>query len=273
MTGPADGPEARHDTHAPGPARDLGPRIAALRAACEATPGVTSLVVFGSTTTAASARRDAWSDLDFNVFLTPEAAPALRADWSFLPDPERLLLRAREGENGGVLVYDDGLICEFGAGLPWVIRDPDREVLLDGGDIVTASPPELPDPVDQIGLFLVKLAIGVGRARRGEVLSGGAQVRSHALTPLCEVLRQRCAPHDPRSPFDPIRRIERALPDVAAQIADLLARDVEDCAQGLVGLARAELEPGWAEFPSAAFDVVAGTFGWAGPSPSGAQRT
>lgn len=244
------------------PARDLAPRIAALREACAGTPGVTSLVVFGSTTRAAAHRRDAWSDLDFNVFLAPDAAEELTASWAFLPDPDHLVLTAREGESGGVAVYDDGLIAEFGAGLPWVVRDPDREVLIDGGDVVTGEPPALPDPRDQVGLFLVKLAIGVGRVRRGERIAGNAHVRTYALTALCEALRQRLVPDADRSPFDPLRRLEVALPGVAGRIGALLDADVEVCARGLYDLARAELEPGWADFPSRAFDVVGRELGW-----------
>ncbi|MCW5951070.1 MAG: hypothetical protein KIT69_02265 [Propionibacteriaceae bacterium] len=242
--------------------RDLEPRITALKTLCENTPGVTSLTVYGSTTTAAAARRDDWSDLDFTVFLAPASAAELQRSWAFLPDREHLVLTAREGDNGGVAVYSDGLLCEFGAGEPWLIRDPDREVLLDGGDIATAAPPPLPDPVDQIGLFLVKTAIGVGRLRRGERVAANAHIRCYALTALCEALRQRLVPDAPRSPFDPLRRLEQALPQAAAQIADLLDAEAEACARGLVHLARAELEPGWEEFPSLAFDVVQRALGW-----------
>lgn len=243
--------------------RDLEPRIAALKAACENTPGVTSLVVYGSTTTAAARRRDAWSDLDFTVFLAPGSVPEVQQGWAFLPDRELLVLVAREGDNGGVAVYSDGLLCEFGVGEPWPIHDPDREVLLDGGDIVTAEPPSLPDPADQIGLFLVKTAIGVGRVRRGERVSGNAHIRVYALTALCEALRQRLAPNAPRNPFDPLRRLESALPELAARISGLLDGEAETCARGLVDLARTELQPGWSEFPSRAFDVVEASLGWA----------
>lgn len=241
---------------------ELVARIAALKTACESTPGVTSLVVYGSTTRAAAGRRDEWSDLDFTVFLAADVSSEVQRNRGFLPDRERLVLTAREGDNGGVAVYDDGLLCEFGAGEPWVIRDPDREVLLDGGDLVTAAPPPLPDPLDQLGLFLVKTAIGVGRVRRGERVAGNAHIRVYALTALCEALRQRLAPDAARNPFDPLRRLEQALPTLAVQIGDLLDSDVEACARGLIELARIELEPGWDEFPSRAFDVIEQTLGW-----------
>jgi predicted nucleotidyltransferase len=238
------------------PTSALAARIDRLREACETTPGVTSLVVYGSTTSAAAARRDAWSDLDFTVFLAPAAAADLRRTWAFLPDRDHLVLTAREGTNGGVAVYDDAMIAEFGAGEPWRVQDPHREVLLDGGDLTFGDPDPLPDPADQVGLFLVKLAIGLGRVRRGERVAGNAHLRAYATTCLVEALRQRLAPDAPRSPFDPVRRLEQALPGPAVRLADLLDADAETCARGQLDLARELLEPGWPAFPTRAADVL-----------------
>lgn len=242
---------------------DLDERIAALRESCRTTPGVTSLVVFGSAASAAAGRRDAWSDIDANIFLTPAAAAELRGSWAFLPDREHLVLAAREGSDGGVVLWDDGLLAEFGAGLPWEIRDPDHEVLLDGGDLRFADPAPLPDALDQVGLFLAKLLIGVGRYRRGERLAGSAHVRGYALAHLAEALRQRLAPQAPRSPFDPLRRLEDALPAQAARLDELLGEELDRCARGLLALARQSLEPGWPQFPTAAADLITQRLGWA----------
>ena len=246
---------------------DLTARIASLHRSCAETPGVTSLVVFGSSASGAAQRRDEWSDVDANVFLAPERADELHRTWEFLPDREHLLLTAREGGNGGVALWDDGTVAEFGAGLPWTIRDPDREVLLDGGDLRFADPDPLPDPVDQVGLFLVKLVIGVGRVRRGERVAGNAMIRTYALTALAEALRQRLSPKAPRSPFDPLRRLEAALPHLGERVAELLDAPALDCASGLLAVARAELEPGWPEFPSAAADLVERRLRPAAPTP------
>lgn len=244
-------------------APDLDAYRDALLERCRATPGVTSLVVFGSSATGSAGRRDAWSDLDFNLFVAADA-PEVVARWPFLPWPERLVLTAREGGDGGVALYDDGFLLEFGAGRPWTIRDPDREVLVDGGDLVLAAPPPPPDAASQVRLFLVKLYVGVGRVRRGERVAGGTHVRTWALLCLAEALRQRLAPDAARNPFDPLRRIELALPEVAGRIGDLVDRDVETCARGLFDLSRELLEPGWADYPGRAADVVAARLGWAG---------
>ena len=64
------------------------------------------------------------------------------------------------------------------------------------------------------------------------------------------------------SPYDPTRRFERALPDLAGEIGLLLDENLEVCARGLFDVARRELEPGWTEFPSAAADTIARRLGW-----------
>ena len=120
----------------------LDSRLADLKAKSAHTAGVSSLILFGSTTVTGASRRDQWSDIDFNLFTTDDpAGETSRNDWDFLPAPERIVLRAREGDNGGVVLYDDGVILEFGAGRPWPIHDPDHEVVLDGGDIFFGNPP------------------------------------------------------------------------------------------------------------------------------------
>ena len=234
----------------------------ALTAACRATEGVTSLTTFGSTAASQAARRDEWSDLDFCVFFRPDRSDDLRASWAFLPERDRVVLEAREGDVGGVVIYDDGMLYEFGAGTPWPFSDPHRDVVLDGGDLTLTDPPALPDPAQAVRLFVAKLYIGMGRLRRGERVAANPHIRCHALGALAEALRQRLAPDVPRSPFDPLRRLEQALPEQASRIASALDIELEACARELWVLAREELEPGWDAFPSRAADVVAGRLGW-----------
>jgi hypothetical protein len=244
---------------------DLGEHREQLIARASACEGVTSLVFFGSATTAAQGRRDVWSDLDFNLFATAEAVEAVRCNWPFLPFPSRLVLTAREGADGGVAIYDDGTVYEFGVGLPWDIRDPAREVVLDGGDLRLAGPPDHPDAANEIRLFLTKLYLGVGRVRRGEVLSGSTLIRTVALTHLCAAIRGRLAPAGPDEPsaFDPTRRMESAYPQIGRRLAAALDHPAEDAARLMLDIAREELEPNWAQFPTAATALVAARLGWA----------
>ena len=78
-------------------------------------------------------------------------------------------------------------------------------------------------------------------------------------------MRLRLAPDRPGSPYDPTRRFERALSDLAGEIGRLLDEDLEACARGLFDVVRRELEPDWPEFPSAAADTVARRLGWGFP--------
>ncbi|MDQ7993534.1 MAG: hypothetical protein AAGC63_08975 [Propionicimonas sp.] len=244
---------------------DLQTHRDALAASVLATPGVTGFAYFGSAASAAAHRRDEWSDLDFAVFHA-DGADRVGRDWPFLPFREHLVLTARESHGGGVALYDDGILYEFGAGRPWQLRDPSCEVLLDGGEFDYLPPDQPPDAIAQIRLFLVKLYIGMGRVRRGERLAGGVQIRYHAVTCLAETLRQRLAPDAERNPFDPLRRLEGALPEPAGRLADLLDCELETCARGLFDLARDTLEPGWPEFPGRAADTIAGRLGWSPPA-------
>ncbi len=227
-------------------------------------PGVTSLVLFGSATAAGAARRDEWSDLDANIFATSADVERMRRDWPFLPDQECIVLRAREGIDGGVVLYDDGVVYEFGAGLPWEIRDPHREVVIDGGDLILAGPPPQPNPANEIRLFLAKLYLGVGRVRRGERLSGGTLIRTYAASALAHVIRARLAPTGPDDPsaFDPLRRLETAYPQVGGRLAAAVDQPAEDAARGLWAVARDELEPSWRDYPSKAAQVIAQRLGW-----------
>ncbi len=244
---------------------DTGSFLAELVASCRATPGVTTLAVFGSTASAGAARRDEWSDLDFAVFAAPGDADRVGAEWAFLPRPDELVLTAREHDSGGVALYADGTLLEFGAGPPWEVTDPTCEVLLGGADLRLGLPPAEPDAANSIRLFLAKVLIGVGRVRRGEVLAGGLHIRCHALGALAAALRGRVQPPEVAEPnaFDPLRRFEAAYPSLGERLGAAVDRPAEAAALALFRLARDVLEPGWPEFPSPAADVVARRLGWA----------
>jgi hypothetical protein len=235
-----------------------------LVAGCRATDGVTTLAVFGSSSSAHAGRRDEWSDLDFAVFATPSRADAVAAEWPFLPRRDQLVLTAREYDSGGAALYADGTVLEFGAGRPWDVSDPTCEVLLGGADLRRVAPPSPPSPENAVRLFLVKLLIGMGRVRRGEVLAGGAHIRCHALGALAAAVRGRLTPAaaDESNPFDVLRRFELACPELGARLAAAVELPAESAGLALYRFARAELEPGWAGFPSRAADVVARRLGW-----------
>ncbi|QTV79183.1 hypothetical protein [Microbacterium sp. NIBRBAC000506063] len=75
--------------------------------------GLIGLVLLGSASDDARARRDEWSDHDFFALIEEGRGRDIRPDLSWLPDQERLVLTAREGEIGFACVYDDGHVFEF----------------------------------------------------------------------------------------------------------------------------------------------------------------
>ena len=243
--------------------------LAELVAGCRASSGVTTLAVFGSSTTAGAGRRDEWSDVDFAVFAAPEAAAAVSADWAFLPRRDEVVMTAREYDSGGVALYPDGAVVEFGAGLGWEVTDPTCEVLVGGGDLRLGPAPAPPEAANSVRLFLAKLLIGVGRVRRGEVLAGGQLIRCQACTALAAVLRGRLAPSGPvePNPFDPLRRFEGAYPELGRRLIQAVDRPAEAAGLALFRLARDVLEPGWPQFPTQAADLIARRLGWTDSGP------
>jgi hypothetical protein len=239
--------------------------------------GIFGLVLLGSASDEAAARRDEWSDHDFFALTEPGRGGEIRPDLSWLPDQDRLVLTAREGDIGFVAVYDDGHVFEFAfsdveelagavAGDATVVLDDERGSV--GGLIerarARAAASDSFDPVNDARLVLVKLLLGVGRVRRGEVLNGGQFVRGPAVQHLVRAIRGRF-PEDSsalRDANDPLRRFERDYPEWGARIAAMLERPVEEAARGLFDFAREVLQPGWPEFPTLAADAVARRLGW-----------
>lgn len=244
-----------------GPQPDFPAHLRVLTQRCRATDGVTSLAFFGTSAAAGASRRDQWSDVDFTVFFRADRAAEIRSTWAFLPWRDLVVLEAREGNDGGIVVYDDGMLYEFGAGLPWPIRDPVRDIAVDGGDLVFADTPMPEAAAGQVRLFLAKLYIGVGRLRRGERAAAEAHIRMRAVRPLCGALRERMHATS-GNPFDPVRRFEEDLPEVGQKLDAALDRDLESCARGLFDLAREFLEPGWDAFPSLGADAIARRLDW-----------
>jgi hypothetical protein len=233
------------------------------------------LVLLGSSSDAAAHRRDEWSDHDFFMLAAPGAEAEVRDVRAWLPDPERLVLVAREGEIGFAAVYDDGHVFEFAAATPeelgGAIATDDVGIPVDDGSAaaliagaqarVTDAP--APDAVNEASLVLVKLLIGVGRARRGEWLVAGQFVHAWAVNHFARAVRARIPVEGSvRDGIDPVRRFERDYPALGSALREVLAAPVEDAARGMYELLRATLEPGWDAFPSRAADVVAARLGW-----------
>lgn len=249
----------------------------ALEDACRQQEGVSGLVLLGSA--AEPSRRDEWSDHDFFLLLEPGAL-SLRDDLSWLPDARRIVLTASEGEIGRVVVYEDGHVLEFAVGTEAELAvtrvNRNRIVYDEDGSLARVVERALAprpsgtqdDAVNDIRLFLVKILIGVGRIRRGEVLNGARFVRAWAVDHLVKAIRVRLPGADPGTvdDLDPLRRFELDYPQLGESVESALAHTPEDAARALLVIARDALEPGWDDFPVQAADAVAARLGWAGNS-------
>jgi hypothetical protein len=250
-------------------------RTEALAEVARTRDGFAGLVLLGSASPAAAYRRDEWSDHDFFMLAHPGAEAEVRDVAAWLPDPERLVLVAREGEIGFAAVYDDGHVFEFAAAtaeeLGGALATEDVGIPVDDGpaaELVAASQARVlatpaPDPANDARLVLVKLLIGVGRDRRGESLVAGQFVHVFAVTHFARAVRSRLpVAASERDGIDPLRRFERDYPQLGATLRTVLGAPIEEAARGLFDLFRATLEPGWDAFPSRAADVVATRLGW-----------
>ena len=168
--------------------------------------GLIGLVLLGSASDAGAVRRDEWSDHDFFALVEAGRGPEIRPDLDWLPDSDRVALIAREGEIGFAAVYDDGHVFEFAfseageldgslAGDATVVVDDEAGTTAEliAQARARADAGDRFDPANDTRLVLVKLLIGVGRARRGEVLNAGSFVRSSAVQLLVRAIRGRFA--------------------------------------------------------------------------------
>ncbi|MGX5680096.1 hypothetical protein [Schumannella luteola] len=228
----------------------------------------------GMGSTADRARVDEWSDHDFALITLPGAEDGYRHDLSWLPASDAIALSIVEHHGGVKVVYDDGHVLEFGvtalAGLDsWSGNAYD--VLVDKGGVeeafaaLVARPlPTGPrDDAADVGLVLTQVLIGMGRLRRGEVLSAGESIRSEALAHLLRALGRRLPGDQSRlDTLDPRRRFELVHPELGARIAHALSGDLETGAQELLRIAEQQLAPGWAEFPQRGLAAVRARLGW-----------
>lgn len=237
-------------------------------------PDVLGVVLLGSA--ADTARADAWSDLDVWLVTVPGADERYRVDLGWLPGAERAVSVVRETAHGLVVLTDDARMVELAVsdldGLATFRADAAR-VVHDRGP-VTAAVAAITVPAAEgvpgadavaraLGMLPTHLLVGVGRARRGEVLSGGAFVRGHAVGDLLTALRAGIGPEQGGvlDPLDPLRRVERVAPERAAVLAEVQAHDVETAARLLLDAGEAWFSdhPAW---PFGAVAAVRRRLGW-----------
>lgn len=226
--------------------------LAELSAVAESKDDVVGLAGFGST--ADRSRVDEWSDHDFAWVTAEGAQDSYRHDLSWLPGAESIALSVVEHHGGVKVIYDDGRVLEFGITsladfTSWAGNR--IEVLVDKGGVAEAVETILSAPLPEgerdargaAPLILTQLLIGVGRYRRGEVLSAGRSIRDEATAYLLVALAAHLGGKTERlDTLDPRRRFDFVHPHIAAQIEAALRLDPEHAARALLGIAEDHLD-------------------------------
>lgn len=240
-----------------------------LAVVAESRHDVIGLAGFGST--ADRSRVDEWSDHDFAWITAEGAQDDYRHDLSWLPGADGIALSVVEHHGGVKVIYDDGRVLEFGITsladfTSWAGNS--IEVVVDKGGVAEAVASILSSPLPEgepdadraIRLVLTQLLIGVGRYRRGEVLSAGRSIRDEATAYLLVALGARLGGATQRlDTLDPRRRFEFVHPDLAARVEIALRLDPESAARELLGIAEREFGEG---FPSRGAEALRRRLGW-----------
>ncbi len=212
---------------------------------------VLAVVALGSTA-GTDRDPDEWSDHDLWIVTVDGAAPELRDDRTWLPDPERIVVHVVETIHGRQVVYDDGHLVEIA-----VFDDRELEiaaanahrVLLDRDGVAervraiadrTTDAAADEDPRRLLGRFVAQLTIGLNRAARGETTSANQLVRGAATRTLAHLVALLAEPEERAGldDLDPARRFELAFPEVATDIEAAVRLDPIGAAEALVAIAR-----------------------------------
>ncbi len=228
--------------------------------------------VVGMGSTAHRERVDEWSDHDLAVVVEAGAHDRYRDARGWLPDADRIAVTVREWHDGVKVLYDDGHVVELGVATPDKLRAwhaDAHEVFFDRGgaavavsEAATKPPPKgVASVSDELALLLVWLVVGVGRARRGELLNASATIRGAAVESLATAVAASITPQAAAVPdsLDVVRRFDARYPAIASRIARLQASEVEDCARGLLDVA-IELFPD--RMPPRGVEAVRRRLGW-----------
>ena len=242
-----------------------------LTEACIAHPQILGLVLVGSA--AETERVDRWSDHDFFVITPSGAQDSLRTDLNWLPNSQSIAFSFRETAHGLKVVYESGAVLEFAVFDCAELRTGtvNHHYLAYGDEEVAqaleiAANREVNEGAAQnlkdFRLFLSVLIIGVGRARRGEILTAGENIRSTATYALLKVLTERLGKNSQLDRLDVRRRFEFVYPEIGIHIATALAMQPEHAAKALFDIADNFLAPLWDEYPRRDVEVVRRVLSW-----------
>ena len=232
-------------------------------------PEVIGLIFVGSA--AATHRVDQYSDQDFFLVVQQGAGESFRQDLSWLPNSTDIALHPRETAHGLKVVYQNGDVLEFA-----VFEDSELElsaandykVVLDRANITERmakiaerSTPGEVNRAQELELFLSLILIGVGRARRGEVLAAEQHIKGYALNHALRLIRlAKPISESRKDSLNAYRRFEFDYPELGRELQDVLLMPTEESAKSLVVLVLREIRGDNREFEL--YRVVADRLGW-----------
>jgi hypothetical protein len=178
-------------------------------------------------------RLDAWSDLDFFAIVEEGHKGRLVDDLGWIEAVSPIAFAYRNTPDGHKVLFADGVFCEMAvfeqaelAGIPFSRgRIVWKQPWVDDSIAVPARPEPGPPARTTgwlLGEALTNLLVGLSRFRRGEKLSAMRLVQGHAVDRLIELAQmveeERPAPRDA---FNPDRRVELRLPELARELPGL----------------------------------------------------
>lgn len=232
-------------------------------------PEVIGLIFVGSA--AATQRVDQYSDQDFFLVVQAGTGESFRQDLSWLPNCEQIALHPRETAHGLKVVYQNGDVLEFA-----VFEDSELElcsandyrVVLDRTNltermekIVKRSIPGDVNRAQDFELFLSLILIGVGRARRGEILAAEQHIKGLALNHALRLVRlAKPVSASKKDSLNAYRRFEQDYPELGSELERLLLMPAEAAAKGLCSVLMREFNA--TEKERAQYQVVAARLNW-----------
>jgi hypothetical protein len=144
----------------------------------------------------------------------------------------------------------------------------DYKVVLDRANITERmakiaerSMPTEVNRAQELELFLSLILIGVGRARRGEVLAAEQHIKGYALNHALRLIRlAKPISESRKDSLNAYRRFEFDYPELGRELQDVLLMPTEESAKSLVVLVLREIRGDNREFEL--YRVVADRLGW-----------
>jgi lincosamide nucleotidyltransferase B/F len=174
-------------------------------------------------------RIDAYSDLDFFAIVKPGHKQRFltRLDWLEASAP--LVYSFQNTADGFKALYADGIFCEYAVFEPYELSNipfaAGRLVWHDESFDTALTVPRERQRHERsrewlLGEALTNLYVGLGRVRRGEVVSGTRFIQSYAVDRVLELAAQiETAQPGDEDQFNLERRFEVRFPNVAAHLA------------------------------------------------------